>query len=193
MNVLGIYGSPRKNGNSDMLLDSALQGAASKGGAITRLYAREIKIAGCYSCGGCNETGRCKVKDAMQDVYPVLLAAQAIILAAPVYFYALPAQLKALIDRGQAPWNERRLTKPKEICNRYDRGRGYLIAVGATKGKQLFSGVELTVRYFFDALDMSYEGALLFREVEAKGAIQDVPEALSQAFALGQKIIDSKP
>jgi multimeric flavodoxin WrbA len=192
MEVLGIYGSPRKNGNSDLLLDSALQGVTSAGGTVTRLYARDIKIAGCYSCGGCNETGRCKVKDAMQDLYPVLRAARAVIMATPVYFYGVPAQLKAIIDRGQAPWNERRLTKSKALSNSHDRGRGYLIAVGATKGNQLFAGVELTVRYFFNALDMSYEGALLFREVEAKAAIKEVPEALSQAFTLGRKIAENQ-
>jgi multimeric flavodoxin WrbA len=188
MKVLGIYGSPRKNGNTDLLLDRALDGAASQGAAIARIYARKVDAVGCRSCGGCNETGRCTVKDRMQEIYPMLRSAQAIVIATPIYFYAMPAQLKAIIDRGQAPWNERRLTKPKEQWKRYDRGRGYLIAIGATKGKQLFAGVELTARYFFDALDMSYEGGLLLREIEAKGAVQNHPDALSQAFELGQRI-----
>jgi multimeric flavodoxin WrbA len=188
MKVLGIYGSPRKNGNSDRLLDSALQGAASQGAEVARIYARETEVLGCRSCGGCNESGLCIVKDPMQELYPLLLSAQAIIIATPIYFYAMPAQLKAIIDRAQAPWNGRRLTKPKEHWKRYDRGRGYLIAVGATKGKQLFAGVELTTKYYFDALDMSYEGGLLFREIEAKGAVQDHPDALAQASQLGKRI-----
>lgn len=193
MNVLGIYGSPRKNGNSDLLLDSALQGAASLGAEVVRIYARDTKVLGCRSCGGCNETGACIVKDPMQALYPLLRRAQAIIIATPIYFYAMPAQLKAIVDRAQAPWNERRLTKPKEHLTRYDGGRGYLIAVGATKGKQLFAGIELSTKYYFDALDMSYQGGLLFREIEAKGAVKDHPDALAQAFELGKRIGKNEP
>jgi multimeric flavodoxin WrbA len=187
MKVLGIYGSPRKNGNSDLLLDAALQGAASQAAEVTRIYARDLKIFGCRSCGGCAESGQCVLKDAMGDVYAQLAAAQAIIIATPVFFYAMPAQLKALIDRAQAPWNWRRLTKPGDKAKTYEHGRGYLIAVGATSGKQLFAGIELTTRYYFDALDMSYEESLFVRRIDAKGAVKEHPETLVQASELGKR------
>jgi multimeric flavodoxin WrbA len=189
MRVLGIYGSPRKGGNSDALLDKALAGARSEGAEIKTIYARELKIAGCRECGGCDKTGECLVEDAMQEVYPRLVEADIIILATPIFYYAVPAQLKALIDRTQAMWSKRLLTKPREQWKNHESGKGYLIAVGATKGKNLFEGVELTARYFFDAMDMSYEGGLFYRRVEGKDAIKERPEALSEAFEFGKKII----
>ena len=187
MKVLGIFGSPRQGGNSDLLLDKALEGAAGAGAEVTRVYARELKIAGCRECGGCDLTGKCVQDDEMQKVYPLLSGAEAVIIATPIFFYAMPAQLKALIDRAQAMWSGRALTKPTEQWKNYESGRGYLIAVGATKGMDLFEGVELTAKYFFEALDKSYEGGIFYRQVEGQGAIQDRLDALDEAWALGAK------
>ena len=86
-----------------------------------------------------------------------------------MFFYGVPAQLKALVDRSQAMWSKRRLEKTPEQRKRYDHGRGYLIAVGATKGKTLFDGSQMMAKYFFDALDMSYEGGLFYKGIESKG------------------------
>jgi len=187
--VLGIYGSPREGGNSDLLLLKALEGARSAGAEVTSLRAADLDMGGCQECGACDETGKCTVDDEMQKVYPQLEQANAIILATPIFFYGPPAQLKALIDRAQAPWNRRRLSKKTT----YESGTGYLIAVGATKGKNLFEGTELTAKYFFDALDMNYGGAILFSSVDEKGAIQNHPDAQDQAFRLGTRIGTAEP
>ncbi len=190
MNVLGIYTSPRKNGNSDILLDRALEGAEAAGATVERVYARDLSMGGCRECGGCDKTGECIWKDDMQKVYPLLYKADSIILATPVFFYGVPAQGKALIDRAQASWSKRMLDKKtKEDRGRYDSGKGYLISVGATKGGNLFVGIELTAKYFYDALDMSYEGGIFFRKVEGKGDIKESAEALDQAWALGRKAV----
>jgi len=189
MRILGIYGSPRQGGNSDLLLEKALEGAKSAGAEVSSLRAGDLDIGGCEECGGCDETGECIVDDDMQKVYPQLDEADAIILATPIFFYAPPAQLKALIDRAQAPWNRRRLAKKKT----HDSGTGYLIAVGATKGKNLFQGTELIARYFFDALDMNYGGSILFSQVDKKGAIARHPDALDQAYRLGQRAATAEP
>jgi len=188
MKILGVYGSPRKGGNSDLLLDQALAGARSVGAEVTSIYVRDYKIGGCLECGGCDSTGVCIQKDDMQELYPRIKAADVIILSSPIFFYGLSSQLKAFIDRCQALWSERMLTQKPGKRLGYESGRGYLIAVGATKGKNLFEGVELTARYFFDALDKSYEGGLFFRQVEGKGAIAHDPDALKQAFEFGKKI-----
>lgn len=185
MKVLGIYGSPRKNGNTDQLLDKALEGARSAGAETSSVYARSLKISGCLECGGCDKTGKCVVKDDMQEVYPMLEEAEVIILASPVFFYGLTAQVKALVDRSQALWSKRILNKTPEERKSFDSGRGYLIAVGATRGQNLFEGVQLESKYFFDALDMSYEGGIFFRKLEKKNAVKDNPETLQEAFNLG--------
>jgi len=192
MKLLGIHGSPRKGGNSDILLERALQGARDAGAEVSELRARGLKLEGCRECGGCDETGQCVVDDEMQRVYGLLKEADAIIVATPIFFYTVPAQLKAVIDRCQAPWNARRLNKPREQWKDHGSGRGYLIAVGATKGARLFENVELVAKYFFDALDMSYQGAVLFRGVDEKGAIAGRTESLQQAYELGSRAAQGK-
>ncbi len=186
MKVLGIYGSPRRGGNSDLLLDAALEAAAGAGAQVERLYCRRVKTVGCLECGGCDETGTCVVSDGMDQVYPLLDWARSIILAGPIFFYSLPAQCKAVIDRAQAPWNRRLLSKGRRDRS-YHQGRGWLIAVGASGGKNLFTGTELTVRYFYDALDMSYQGSLLLSGLEKKGEVKDKPRILEQARQLGRQ------
>lgn len=187
--LLGIYGSPRKGGNSDQLLDKALDGASSEGAETRRLYARNQKMSGCLECGGCDETGKCVVEDDMQSIYPLLEDANVIILSSPMFFYGITAQAKALIDRSQAMWSRRMLEKTPEQRKQYDSGRGYLIGVGATRGKNLFEGAELTAKYFFDALDMTYEGGLFFRRLEKSSDLQEQPEILQQALEFGKKVI----
>ena len=188
MKVLGIYGSPRKGGNSDQLLDKVLEGAQSEGAEISRVYTRDLQMCGCIECGGCDETGKCVVEDDMQKVYPLLEEAEVIFLASPIFFYGITAQAKALIDRSQALWNKRMLTKDSEERELFDGGRGFLIAVGATRGKSLFEGAQLTAKYFFDALDMSYEGGIFFRRLEKKSAVKENPETLQEALNLGRKV-----
>jgi multimeric flavodoxin WrbA len=185
--VLGIYGSPRRGGNSDQLLDKALEGAGASGAETRAIYARDLNMSGCIECGGCDKTGKCVVKDDMQSIYPLLEEAHAIILATPIFFYSVTAQAKALIDRSQASWSKRMLEKTPDQRRQYDRGKGYLIAVAASKGEKLFDCVQLTTKYFFDALDMSYEGGLFFRRLEKSYDVRKRPETLEEAFRLGAR------
>ena len=187
MKVLGIYGSPRKEGNTDQLLDKVLEGAQSAGAEVKRVYTRDLNLCGCIECGGCDKTGECVVQDDMQKVYPLLDWANVIFLASPIFFYGVTAQAKALIDRAQAHWSRQLLERTPEERKIRMHGRGYLITVGATRGKNLFEGAILTARYFFDALDMSYEGGIFFRSLEKKSAVQENPETLQEAFTLGLK------
>lgn len=189
--VLGIYGSPRKGGNTDLILDQILEGSRAAGGEVNSIYVRRLKIDGCLECGSCEDTGECVIKDDMQSVYPLFQEADIIFLASPNFFYNVTAQVKLLIDRSQAMWSKRLLEKTTEQRRTYDGGKGYLICIGATKGKNLFVGVELTAKYFFDALDMSYEGGLLIDRVEAKGEILKHPDAMDRAFDLGKSAVES--
>jgi multimeric flavodoxin WrbA len=189
MMVLGIYGSPRKGGNTDQLLDKALEGARSAGAETKAVYARDLKMSGCLECGGCDKTGACVVRDDMESVYPLMEEADIVFLASPVFFYGLTDQAKTLVDRSQALWSKRMLNKSPEERKSYDGGRGYLITAGATRGKRIFEGIELEARYFFDALDMSYEGGLFLRSMEKKSDARDRPEALEQAFEMGRKAV----
>ncbi len=193
MIVLGIYGSPRKGGNTDSLLDRALEGARSEGATIKSIYVRDLKMSGCIECGGCDKTGKCIIDDDMQSVYPLLEEADIIIMASPVFFYGVSSQLKALIDRAQAMWSKRMLTKPPEKRRQYDSGDGYIISVGATKGKNLFLGVELSAKYFFDALDMKYIKGLFFKGLEKKTDAKESADVMEQAYDFGRTAVISYP
>lgn len=184
MNVLGIYGSPRKGGNSDIILDRALEGAAAAGAEVVRIYVREMKFSGCIECGGCDDTGRCIIMDDMQRVYDILLEAPVIFLASPVFFYGLTAQAKAFIDRCQALWNRRRIATTPEERRRHAGGTGYLLMAGAASGLYLFNGAEFTAKYFFDAMDKSYGGGLFFK-AEHKGDIDGNAAAMKRAYKCG--------
>ncbi len=195
MKVLGIYGSPRKDGNTDQLLDRTLEGARSAGAETDAVYARRLKMSGCLECGGCDDTGVCVVQDDMTAVYPRLEEAEVIFLASPIFFYGLTAQVKCVVDRSQALWSKRKLAKPFEAWKDHESGRGYLIAVGATRGKNLFECVQLEAKYFFDALDMSYDGGIFFRSLEEKNAVRENPDTLQEAFNLGIRAVrpDEEP
>ena len=146
MKVLGIMGSPRIKGNADLLLDEALNGAKSQGAEVEKLVVDKLKISPCKEYLGCFRDGNCVIRDDMDAIYPKLLEADLLILASPMFFYGVSAQAKALIDRCQALWARKHVLKQ----NLPDGGRkGAFIAVGATRGKRLFEGATLTVKYFF--------------------------------------------
>jgi multimeric flavodoxin WrbA len=186
LKVLGIMGSPRIKGNTDLLLGEALKGAQSQGAEIEKIIVDKLKIAPCKEYYGCLRDGNCVIRDDMDNIYPKLLEADRIIIASPMFFYGVTGQLKALIDRCQAIWARKYVLKQKLS----DKERkGAFIAVGATKGKQLFDGSILVIKYFFQAIEVSYAGELLIRGVDKKGEIKDQPTALSEAFELGKKLV----
>lgn len=185
MKVLGIMGSPRVKGNTDLLLDEALKGAQSQGAEIEKIIVDKLKIAPCKEYYGCLRDGNCVIRDDMDNIYPKLLKADRIIIASPMFFYGVTSQLKALIDRCQAIWARKYVLKQKLS----DKERkGAFIAVGATKGKQLFDGSILVIKYFYQAIEVSYVDELLIRGVDKKGEIKDQPIALSEAFELGKRL-----
>lgn len=186
MKALGIYGSPRKGGNTDQLLDRVLDGAQAAGAEIKRVYARDLDMSGCIECGGCEKTGRCVLDDDMTEVYDLIAEADVVFIASPIFFYGLTSQVKAVIDRSQALWSRRMLSKNAEERKSHTSGKGYLIAVGATRGKNLFEPAQMVAKYFFDALDMTYEGGIFFRSLEKKTAVQENPETLQEAYNLGR-------
>jgi len=179
MFVLGIQGSPREKGNSSILLSHFLTASKQLGAEIEILEVASKKITPCIACGNCEREGFCGINDDMQAIYPLLWKADIIVVATPIFFYSVPAQLKALIDRTQALWARKYRHKIFDPLCRWRKG--YFLAVGATKGEKLFSGVSLTIKYFFEAIGANYEGSLTFRGVEKSGEINQHPEALKEA------------
>lgn len=125
--VLCIAGSPRRRGNSDRLLDAAVTGIEEAGGVSVRLVAADAAPHPCRGCNGCSATGECVVSDGMDEIYPLLRSADAILVATPVYFAGVPATLKALYDRCQPFWARRYVLKEPPPARKRP---GALIVVG---------------------------------------------------------------
>jgi multimeric flavodoxin WrbA len=186
LKILGIMGSPRIKGNSDLLLDEALRGAAGQRAEVEKIVADKLKITPCREYYQCTRDGTCVIRDDMDALYPRLLEGDGIIVASPMFFYALPAQLKALIDRCQALWARRYVLKSLPESKR----KGAFIGVGATRGKQLFDGSILTVKYFFESFGVEYTDELLVRGVDQRGEIKQHPETLAAAYELGRRLVE---
>ncbi len=185
MKILGIWGSPRRGGNSEILLDAFLKGAAAGGAEVEKVALRELKISPCLEIYQCRKDGTCPIKDDMQMLYPKLLEADVVALASPIFFYCLSAQAKAMIDRTNAHWARRYIVK-QDFPG--PERQGVLLCTGATHGKLLFVGPRLVAKYFFDAINVTYAAEILVRGVDEKGAILNRPEILESATDLGLRL-----
>ena len=190
MKVLGIMGSPRKQSNTEILLDRALEGAREAGGEVEKVLVSKLKISPCLEIYACRKDGNCAIKDDMQLLYRKLLEADHIIFASPMFFYGVTSQAKAVIDRCQALWVRKHVLGMGKEDKR--ERRGLFISVGATRGTKLFDGAVLTVKYFFDAIGVEYSADLLVRGIDNKGQINEHPTALEDAFRLGQELVRGK-
>ncbi len=186
MKVLGLMGSPRIKGNTDLLLDEALRGARNAGSETEKVLIDKLTIAPCKEYYGCARDGNCVIRDDMDALYDKIVEADVVIVASPMFFYSVSAQTKAVIDRCQALWARKHLLK-QTISHRPRRGA--FIAVGATKGKNLFEGSLLVMKYFFEAIDVEYAGNLLVRGIDSKAQIKEHPQQLAEAFELGQRLV----
>lgn len=184
--ILAIYGSPRRKGNTTLLLKRAVEGAREAGGDVEEIVLRDLKMSPCLEIYGCKETGRCAIKDDFQVVYDKLLACDGLMLASPIFFYTVSAHTKILMDRCQSLWVKRYRLEKAPLAKKEFKRKGLFICAGATKGKRLFDGVLLTVRYFFDALDMELWKSLLYRELDFEGDVLKHPEYLEAAHAAGK-------
>ena len=185
MKVLGIMGSPRIKGNTDLLLDEALKGARGQQAEVEKIVVDKLRITPCREYYGCLKDGNCVIRDDMDNIYPKLLEADGIVVASPMFFYGVTAQLKALIDRCQTLWVRKCVLKNLPDSDT----KGAFIGVGATTGKQLFDGAILTVKYFFRSFGVEYVDELLIRGIDKRGEIKEHPTALSDAFSLGERLV----
>lgn len=187
MFVLGLQGSPRNKGNTSILLSTFLTEAERLGAHTKHLDVARKSISPCQECGTCEKEGYCPIDDDMQQIYTLLWQADIIVMATPIFFYGPTAQMKALIDRSQALWARKYVHKLVDPGRKWRRG--FLLSLGATKGKNLFDGVSLTAKYFFDAVGASFDGSLTFRQIEGRGEIAEHPTALLDAKEKARSLV----
>ncbi len=175
--VLILSGSPRKGGNSDLLCDEFMRGAIESGNEVEKIRVADKKIAPCRACDYCKKSGgKCAVADDMADVLQKMIDADVIVLASPVYFYSIDAQLKAVIDRTVARWLE---VKNKEF---------YYIATCADEEKQSAERTFECFRGYADCVEGAEEKGVIYGVgAYEKGAVKNTP-ALAQAYQMGKSV-----
>ncbi len=177
MNILVLSGSPRKGGNTDLLVDAFVKGASPKH-HVEVVSVHDYKINPCMGCNACfrREDHACCQKDDMQIVYEKMAKAEMLVIASPVYFYGLSAQLKTVIDRFHNP-----------IRDTFHIHKMALLLVGAASLPELFDSIlvqyELCLKFF----KMEDVGRVLVRGAKDKGDVKN-GDSLQKAFELGQSI-----
>ncbi|MGD9210932.1 MAG: flavodoxin family protein [Desulfobacteraceae bacterium] len=189
--IIAIYGSPRRKGNTSRLLQKAVEGARSKGAHVTEVILRDMKISPCLEIYGCKKDGHCVIQDDFQSIIKKILSSDGIMLASPIFFYTVSAHTKIFMDRCQSLWVKKYWIDGVHPRNWISRRKGLFISVGATRGKKLFDGALLTVRYFFDVLDTELQKTLMFRELDFIDDVLKHPEMLHAAFLAGKQLTQS--
>lgn len=192
MKVLGIAGSPRRGGNTDLLLEEVIRGATDRGAEVKTFILKNLKIATCQHCDACLEAGNCRIQDDMQMIYREMEITDCIVLASPIQFMTITSHMKAMIDRCQALWARKYILRIPPLGEERNR-KGLFIAVGGRTVENLFEPALATVKALFNTLNITYAGELLFSGIDEKGAITSDPEALKQAFLAGQKLTEATP
>ncbi len=184
MKVLGIMGSPRIGGNSDILLDDALAGAKDSGAQVEKIILVKKKISGCLDCRKCNETGLCVIKDDMPEIHKMILDADAIIHSVPVYFWSMTAQMKSYLDRWCALFDATWCWQKAY----YPRMKGKRIGVITVCGDPDVHTADPVVHSFKSTVDMTkmrWLGVVMASAAE-KGDILKDDKTRKKAFDLGK-------
>lgn len=175
--VLILSGSPRKGGNSDLLCDEFLRGAHESGNQVEKVFLRSKKVAPCNACYYCkNSGGKCAIPDDMAEILDKMQAADVIVMASPVYFYSIGAQMKAVIDRSVARWTN---IPNKEF---------YYIMTAAEDSDTVMDCTLECFRGFAACLDGAQEKGVIYgKGVYEAGAIKGLP-AMREAYEMGKQV-----
>ncbi len=188
MKVLGIAGSPRRGGNTDLLLAEFLKGAVNKGAEVKSISLNSLKMTPCQHCDACFKEGKCRIQDDMQKIYDELEQSDIIVLASPVQFLGPTATLKAMIDRCQCLWARKYILKIPPL-NPERKRKVFFISVSGTRIKCMFEPSITIVKAWCHVLNIEYAGDLLIQGIDEKGAILGHPDALQKAYESGQNFV----
>ena len=173
MNILILSGSPRKGGNTELLAEAFAKGASAQH-HVEIVSVRDYKVNPCLGCNACfKSNGICAQKDDMSVIYEKVSQADMLVIASPVYFYGISAQLKAVIDRFHNP-----------IRDTFHIKKMALLLVGAASLPELFDAILTEYNLCLKFFDIKDTGKVLVRGVKDKGDINNT-DALNEAYTLG--------
>jgi len=185
--VLGINGSPRAGGNTDIAVDKVLEGAKNKGADTEKIILNELKFIPCQECEIPNDDGTCNFRDDMNAVYQKVKDADVIILGSPIFFGSISGQAKMMIDRFQCAWRAKYILKKDAFP---EKKIGAFIAVATSDKRDFFENARLIVKNLFATLNIEYKRELFFTGIDRKGDILKHPDFLKKAYKLGQEITE---
>ncbi|PIQ89113.1 MAG: NADPH-dependent FMN reductase [Candidatus Omnitrophica bacterium CG11_big_fil_rev_8_21_14_0_20_42_13] len=186
MYILGISGSPRLEGNTDLLLENSLEGARSRGAETEKVILNNLKFSPCQECADMLNNGNCKVKDDIQQVYQKVLKADAVIIASPIFFGSLSAQTKMMIDRFQCAWRGKYLFNTDIFASK--KRIGAFISVEASERQDFFDNAKAVIKNFFSVINAVYKEEFFCAGLDEKGSVLRHADFLKQAFELGLRI-----
>ncbi len=175
--IVVLVGSKRKGGNTDLLVQAFVDGA-SKSNIVDVVSIADYNVNPCIGCNSCfsREGHKCFQNDDMNEIYDKLMIADIVVVASPVYFYGISAELKAIVDRLHTPM--RNEFKIKKLA---------LLLVGAATLPELFDAIKLQYQLVLNFFHLEDAGMVLVRGVKDKGDIKG-NEALTNAYNLGMSI-----
>ena len=199
MKVLGIVCSPRLHGNTEILVQAALDSARDAGAEVELVTLAGKKIAPCDACLSCQKTGKCRIKDDMQDIYPKFLESDGLVFGTPVYFWSVSAQAKAVIDRCYSLEDFKRSNPDNRLVTHTGGSLKGKVAAVAVATKR--AGATNAASVFFNFFNMkrmiiagSTEGlsdpymTLSMQGKNDKGAVRNDKVGMAQAKALGKSV-----
>ena len=187
--ITAIYGSPRRRGNTARLLKEAVAGALEQGASVNEFVLRDEKISPCLEIYGCTKDGKCVIKDDFHKVRDSILSSEGVMLASPIFFYTVSAHTKIFMDRCQSLWVKKYWIEGVPFNQWQTKRKGLFISAGATKGKKLFDGALLTVKYFFDVIDVSLWKSLLYRGLDFEKDVLQHPNFMQEARESGAQLV----
>jgi multimeric flavodoxin WrbA len=191
--VLAFAGSPRRNGNSETLLDWVLAAMANEPDVVVeKVPLTDANINPCKGCNACQKLNKCVQRDGMDTWHDKIIEADIIILASPIFCMGIAAQAKALIDRAQVFTSRKYVLKlPVVPVERKGKRLGVFLATAGQNWSYVFDAAIPSVKCFYNVIevkdkDISY---LMINHVDEKGAIQSHPTAKADAEKLGTAVI----
>ncbi len=177
MKILALMGSPRKQGNTDVLLDEFLKGSQSRGHKFDKMYLYDMQLTPCVDCRVC-KSGEliCKVKDDMQKLYPLIDKADLIVYATPLYWWGPTGPMKIVMDRIR-PY----------VANKKIKGKKAVVIVPSGEEPTASRWLMGMFKDSFDYLNMQLVGSVLVKAYE-KGEVKQDAAALKQAYDLGASL-----
>jgi len=189
MKVLAINGSPRKNGNTETVLDAFLKGAADAGADVEKIQLVDIDYKCCKGCNACHKKGLCIIKDNLTPVFDAVSSADILVLASPIYSMTVTAEMKAFIDRGQFLWAQKFKTKTLVFDEEHLKKHiGVFLSTSGQPVDGIFDAAFPVARAFFNDAGFSYTENVLFAGMDARGGVKNWKESVDEAYSRGKEI-----